>query len=168
MGPNKFKYDEDEDLFFDGDDIEEDDNLWPEEETDDDFDKIDMNCEIFINTAGMIKFLIIFISIVFLNGCYSTSNSEAYGALKIQETTETSTYMIFGFGMIKVVKPVNADVEIVRDYGIGTQCITSTRSGMTYSLGAWGNKTTSIKPDSGATHENFESIFNDSIIINKE
>ena len=115
----------------------------------------------------MIKFLLIVLCMVLLSGCCSTSNSEAYGALKVSENSETSSYVIFGFGVVKVTKPANADVVVVRDGGLGFRCVESSRSGRSLSFGTWGERTTTVMPESNTVTDITNGFVGENIIIKK-
>ena len=104
---------------------------------------------------------------LFLTGCYSTTNSESIGTLKIQENKETSTYLLFGFGIIKVTKPADEDISIIRNYGTGLQVNQSSKTEQGFSFGIWSDKTTTIKPDSNTIHEIKENVFSDEIKVQK-
>ena len=107
------------------------------------------------------------LSLLLLNGCYSTDNSEAIGAVKIQENKETSTYLILGFGLMRVTRSTDANIEIIKNTHIGFGVDNNTKTGYSYLMGLINNKATIMKPDSDTIHEIKENMFSDEIKIEK-
>ena len=113
------------------------------------------------------KILIPILISIFLTGCYSTYNSDSVGALKIQEDKETSTYFIFGFGMIKISKPIDTDLTIIRDGGIGFKYVRNTKTGWRDFAGLWYDHHSYMNPESNIIYELNENLFSSSLEIQK-
>jgi hypothetical protein len=111
--------------------------------------------------------VIIILLCIFLNGCYSTDNSEAIGSIKIQENKETSTYLIFGFGLVRVTRSTDANIEIIKNTHLGFGTVNNSKTGSSYLLGLINDKATIMKPDSNTIHEIKENMFSDEIKIEK-